>query len=107
VVNGSEDDFVHFDCAASLPDFRPWEGKAHSLPGLGHAPSLQGTDTFNPSFARWLTSTGAACSEAPPTAWQQGAQSTTLRWSNRRALENLGAASWVPTWRLAPSRSPA
>jgi len=57
VVNGSEDAFVNLDYIAGLPYGRLWEGKTQVLPGLGHAPFLQGPDTFNPVFARFLAST--------------------------------------------------
>ncbi len=60
VVNGSEDAFVNLDYIAGLPYGRLWEGRTQVLPGLGHAPFLQGPDVFNPIFARFLASTGAA-----------------------------------------------
>jgi pimeloyl-ACP methyl ester carboxylesterase len=60
VVNGSEDAFVNLDYIAGLPYGRLWEGKTQVLPGLGHAPFLQGPAAFNPIFARFLASTGAA-----------------------------------------------
>lgn len=56
VVNGSEDGFVNLDYIASLPYGRLWEGQTHVLPGLGHAPFLQGPERFNPLFARFLAS---------------------------------------------------
>lgn len=60
VVNGSEDAFVNLDYIAGLPYGSLWEGQAHVLPGLGHAPFLQGPQTFNPIFARFLASVRAA-----------------------------------------------
>ena len=57
VVNGSDDAFVNLDYIASLRYGRLWEGRALVLPGLGHAPFLQGPDRFNPVFARFLAST--------------------------------------------------
>lgn len=59
VVNGAEDAFVNLDYIAGLPYGRLWEGKTQVLPGLGHAPFLQGPEVFNPIFARFLASTGA------------------------------------------------
>ena len=58
VVNGSEDAFVNLDYIAGLPYGQLWDGKTQVLPGLGHAPFLQGPDVFNPIFARFLSSTG-------------------------------------------------
>jgi pimeloyl-ACP methyl ester carboxylesterase len=60
VVNGSEDAFVNLDYIAGLPYGQLWEGRTQVLPDLGHAPFLQGPDAFNPIFARFLASTGAA-----------------------------------------------
>ena len=60
VVNGAEDAFVNLDYIASLPYGSLWEDRAHVLPGLGHAPFLQGPDAFNPVFARFLGSVRVA-----------------------------------------------
>lgn len=60
VVNGSDDAFVNLDYIASLPYGSLWEDRAHVLPGLGHAPFLQGPDAFNPVFARFLGSVRVA-----------------------------------------------
>ena len=54
VLNGSDDAFVNLDYVAALPYGSLWEGKCHVLPGLGHAPFLQGPEQFNPRFARFL-----------------------------------------------------
>ena len=56
VVNGSDDAFVNLDYVAGLPYGKLWEGRTQVLPGLGHAPFLQGPQTFNPIFARFLAS---------------------------------------------------
>lgn len=56
VVNGGDDAFVNLDYVAALPYGRLWEGKTQVLPGLGHAPFLQGPEQFNPIFARFLAS---------------------------------------------------
>ncbi len=54
VVNGAQDVFVNPDYIKALPYATLWEGQCHSLPGLGHAPFLQGPEVFNPLFARFL-----------------------------------------------------
>ena len=60
VLNGSDDAFVNLDYIAALPYGNLWEDRAHVLPGLGHAPFLQGPDAFNPVFARFLASVRGA-----------------------------------------------
>ena len=57
VLNGSDDAFVNLDYIAGLPYGSLWEGRTHVLPGLGHAPFLQGPALFNPVFERFLAST--------------------------------------------------
>lgn len=56
VLNGSDDAFVNLDYIAGLHYGSLWEGRCHVLPGLGHAPFLQGPQDFNPIFARFLAS---------------------------------------------------
>lgn len=59
VVNGSDDAFVNLDYVAALPYGRLWEGRTHVLPGLGHAPFLQGPHEFNAILARFLQTVSA------------------------------------------------
>ena len=59
VVNGSDDAFVNLDYVAALPYGRLWHGRTQVLPGLGHAPFLQGPRQFNEIFARFLAGTAA------------------------------------------------
>jgi len=54
VVNGAEEPFTNLDYVDSLAIPSLWEGKAHRLPGLGHAAFRQDPAAFNKLLLRFM-----------------------------------------------------
>jgi pimeloyl-ACP methyl ester carboxylesterase len=54
VVNGSEDRFIKLDYLDTLAYANLWEGRAHRLAGLGHAPFWEKASDFDSILERFL-----------------------------------------------------
>lgn len=54
IVNGAEDPFLNHAYFGTLAYANLWDGKVHSLSGLGHAPFWEAPERFNPLFERFL-----------------------------------------------------
>ncbi len=59
VVNGADDEFIIADYFNDIAWANLWDGRTHSLAGLGHAPFWQAPERFNPLLERFVTETAA------------------------------------------------
>jgi pimeloyl-ACP methyl ester carboxylesterase len=59
IVNGAADAFVNGGYFDTIEYANLWDGKVHSLAGLGHAPFWEAPDLFNPLFERFVDETAA------------------------------------------------
>ena len=57
VVNGAEDGFINGDYFATVAYANLWDGRVHSLDGVGHAPFWEAPERFNPLFERFVAET--------------------------------------------------
>ncbi len=57
VINGAEDEFINADYFGQVAWANLWDGRVHSLAGLGHAPFWQAPERFNPLFERFIIET--------------------------------------------------
>ncbi|MFI4973189.1 MAG: alpha/beta fold hydrolase [Caulobacterales bacterium] len=57
IVNGAEDAFINPAYFETVRYANLWDGKVHSLAGLGHAPFWQAPERFNPLLERFVAET--------------------------------------------------
>lgn len=57
IVNGAADAFLNAGYFDTLDYANLWDGKVHSLAGIGHAPFWEAPDQFNPLLARFVEET--------------------------------------------------
>jgi len=57
IVNGAEDTFLKHDYYDTVAYANLWDGRVHSLAGLGHAPFWEAPDLFNPLLERFVIET--------------------------------------------------
>lgn len=65
VINGSGEPFARLDYLEHIRYAHLWEGRSHMLPGLGHAPFLEGPEAYNALLARFLTYADAYAASPP------------------------------------------
>jgi pimeloyl-ACP methyl ester carboxylesterase len=58
IVNGGEDAFIVAEFFEGIAYANLWDGKVHSLPGLGHAPFWEAPERFDPLMRRFVEETG-------------------------------------------------
>lgn len=54
IVNGADDPFLNHAYFKTIAYANLWDGKVHSLSGVGHAPFWETPGRFNPLFERFL-----------------------------------------------------
>ena len=59
IVNGADDAFLNAGYFDSLTYANLWDGKVHSLAGVGHAPFWEAPEQFNPLLQRFVEETAA------------------------------------------------
>jgi pimeloyl-ACP methyl ester carboxylesterase len=57
IVNGAEDAFINGDYFATVAYANLWDGRVHSLEGIGHAPFWEAPERFNPLLDRFVAET--------------------------------------------------
>jgi pimeloyl-ACP methyl ester carboxylesterase len=57
VVNGAEDPFINAGYFDTVRYANLWDGKVHSLAGVGHAPFWEAPERFNPLLERFVAET--------------------------------------------------
>jgi pimeloyl-ACP methyl ester carboxylesterase len=57
IVNGAKDAFINADYFATVAYANLWDGRVHSLDGLGHAPFWEAPQRFNPLLERFIVET--------------------------------------------------
>ncbi len=57
IVNGAEDAFINGDYFATVAYANLWDGRVHSLEGIGHAPFWEAPERFNPLLERFVAET--------------------------------------------------
>jgi len=57
IVNGAEDAFINGDYFATVAYANLWDGRVHSLDGVGHAPFWEAPERFNPLLERFVAET--------------------------------------------------
>jgi pimeloyl-ACP methyl ester carboxylesterase len=57
IVNGEDDAFINGDYFATVAYANLWDGRVHSLDGVGHAPFWEAPERFNPLLERFVAET--------------------------------------------------